>query len=69
VRGHFVQELSLPDCLDSGGMEAAVAGYEWKAEVEGSCCDDTVGHVGNNVSRNVREGVRYARVHRGDEQS
>jgi len=36
--------------LDSSGLEAAVAGDERKAKAEGSCCDDAVGHVSNNVA-------------------
>jgi len=60
---------SLPNCLDSGGLKAAVAGYEGKAEVEGRCGDDTVGHVGNNVARNIPERAGYPAVHGGDEQS
>jgi hypothetical protein len=59
----------LADCLDSSSTEVTVARDEWKAEVQSSCCDDTVGHVGHNVSRNVREGVSYARIHRGNEKS
>jgi hypothetical protein len=55
--------------LDSGGLEAAVAGYERKAKAEGSCSDDAVGHVGNNVAGDLRERVGYARIHRSDEQS
>ena len=38
-------------------MEAAVAGYERKAKVKGSCCNDAVGHVGNNVARNRAQGT------------
>ena len=60
---------SLPNCLDSVGLEAAVAGYERKTGVEGRCGDDRVGHVGNNVARNIRERVGYLAVHGGDEQS
>lgn len=38
-------------------MKAAVAGYEWKAKVQGGCSDDAVGHVRNNVARNIRKRV------------
>jgi hypothetical protein len=55
--------------LDSGGLEAAVAGYERKAKVKGSRSDDAVGHVGNNVSGDTRERVGYAAIHGSDEQS
>ena len=66
----FIQHAwSLPDRLDSGGLEAAVASYERKAEVEGRCGDDTVGHVGNNVARNILERVGYPAIQGGDEQS
>lgn len=49
-------------------MEAAVAGYGRKAKVEGRGSDDAVGHVGNNVARNVRKRIGYTAVHGGDEQ-
>jgi len=66
----FIQHAwSLPDRLDSGGLEAAVAGYERKAEVEGRCGDDTVGHVGNNVARNILERVGPLDGGVADEQS
>jgi hypothetical protein len=39
-----IRELLLPNRLDSGGLKAAVAGYERKAKMEGSCSDDAVGH-------------------------
>src|SRR3989442_7476640 len=47
--------LLLPDCLDSGGLEAAVTSDQWQAQVVGRRGDDAVGHVGNNVSWNVLE--------------
>ena len=47
-----IQELLLPDRLDSSRLEAAVAGYQRKAKMEGRCSNDPVGHVGNNVSWN-----------------
>jgi hypothetical protein len=53
--------------LESGRLKPAVAGYERKAKVEGSCGDDAVGHVGNNVAGNVRERVGYAAIHGCDE--
>ena len=31
----------------------AVAGYERKLKVEGSCSDNAVRHVGNNVAWNI----------------
>ncbi len=49
-------------------MKAAVAGYERKAKVEGSCGDNAVGHIGNNVAGNVRERISYAAIYGGDEQ-
>jgi hypothetical protein len=49
----------LPDRLDSRGLEAPVARYEWEAEMERSRCDDSVGHVRNNITRNILERIRY----------
>ncbi len=72
TRGLFFalsKELLLPDCLDSSGLEATVAGDQREAKVEGSCSDDAVGHVGNNVARNILEYVGYTGIHRCDEQS
>jgi hypothetical protein len=55
--------------LDSSGLEAAVAGDERKAKIEGSCGDDAVGHVGDNVAGNARECIGHASIHGSDEQS
>ena len=41
---------TLPDGLNSGGLQAAVASDERKPEVESSCCDDAVGHIWNEIS-------------------
>ena len=38
-------------------MEAAVAGYERNAKVEGSCCDDSVGHIGNKIAGDGSQGA------------
>jgi len=38
--------------MDSGGLEAAVAGHERKVKMEGRRRNDAVEHVRNNVSRN-----------------
>jgi hypothetical protein len=69
--GETVKEksCSLPDCPDSCGLETAVTGNQRKAEVECRSSDDTVGHVGNNIARNVLKLVGDVGVHGGDEQS
>jgi len=46
-------DAASPDCLDSGGLQATVASDERQAKVDGSCADDAVGHVRNNISRYV----------------
>ena len=54
TRGLFFalsKELLLPDCFDSSGLEATVAGDQREAKVEGSCSDDAVGHIRNDFSR------------------
>jgi len=33
-------------------LEATIAGYEREAKMEGSCRDDAIGHVGNNIAGN-----------------
>jgi len=38
--------IDLPDCLNFGGLEAAIAGNKGKAKVEGSCSDDASGMSG-----------------------
>src|SRR5713101_5882270 len=72
TRGLFFalsKKLLLPDCFDSSGLETAVAGYEREVKVKGSCSDDAVGHVGNNVARNILERVGYTGIHGCDEES
>jgi hypothetical protein len=52
--------------LDSGGLEAPVAGYERKAKVEGSCSDDAVGHIGHDVAGNGSQGASNVVIERKD---
>jgi hypothetical protein len=43
--------------LDSSGLQAAVAGDERKAKMEGSRSDDAIRHVGNCLARNGSQGT------------
>ena len=58
--------VSLPDCLNHGGLKAAVAGDERKAEMESSRSDDTVRHIGNKASRNALQSGSDVGVERDD---
>jgi hypothetical protein len=50
-------------------LEAAVAGDQGQAQVQGRRCDDPVGHVGNNVSWNILESGGHSSIHGCDDQS
>jgi hypothetical protein len=45
--GSAADSYPLPNCLDSSGLKATVAGDKRKADVKSSCCNDEVGHFGN----------------------
>src|SRR5208283_5776484 len=66
---HAFQGTLLPDGFDSSGLQTTIAGHEWKAQMEGRCSDDAVGHVGNSVSRNFLERVGYPGIHGCNDQS
>jgi len=68
VPGLRVFEL-LPNRLDAGGLEAAVACDERQAEMQSSCGDDTVGHIRNHVSRDILKSVCDGSIYQGDGQS
>jgi hypothetical protein len=50
-------------------LQAAVTGDQWEAEMDGSCSNDTIWHVGNNSSRDVLKGDGNVSVHRCDKES
>src|SRR5437762_339808 len=55
-----------PDCPDPGRLEASVASDERQVKAEGSCGDDSVRHVRNNISRNVSKSTRYVGIERNN---
>jgi hypothetical protein len=52
--------------LDSGGLQAAVARYERKAEMQGGGGDDSVGHVWDGFAGNGSESVGNSAIHDRD---
>jgi len=54
--------------LDSGALETAVPSNKWQSKVERGRSDDAVGHIRNDLARNILECVGYAGIHGGDEQ-
>jgi len=46
------RNTSLPDRLDSGGPNLAIAGDQRQTQGERSCGDDSIGKVGNGLARN-----------------
>src|SRR5208283_3850892 len=66
---HAFQGTLLPDGLDSSGLQTAIAGHKWKAQMEGRCSDDAVRHVGDEIARNTPERSGYLRIHRNYRES
>src|SRR2546423_1532862 len=58
----------LPDGFKSGSLKAAIPRDEWKPEMQGGCRDDTVGHIGNNISGNLFKIVRNRGIDGRNEQ-
>ena len=59
----------LPDCLNSCRLEAAIACDQYRAEVKRSRGDDAVGHIRNDIARNLFKGIGDEGIHGGDVQS
>ncbi len=55
-----VGENLLPNGLNSGSLETAVAGDEWNTQIKGCSGNDAVGHVGNDIPGELSE-VRLPR--------
>jgi hypothetical protein len=50
-------------------LKSAIARYERKAEVKGSCSDNAIGHIWNDVSRDLPEKPSDFEIERNNSES